>query len=171
MIASMTDRVLRQQEEAVGESMDYLRDVARASRSALFKFGLFAPLARHRTAASPAALAVARLVATRHEDCGPCLQTCVRLASGDGVDAEVIRAVLASRPEDLDAPLARVYRYAEAVASAALEATELAAEIAAEQGEKALVDLALAIASVRVFPTLKRGLGYAQSCSLITIEV
>ena len=55
--------------------------------------------------------------------------------------------------------------------TAAPEATELSEELAQELGRAALVDLALAIASVRVFPTLKRGLGYAQSCSQVTVEV
>ncbi len=171
MIASMTDRMIRRQEAAVGEPMDYLRDVARASPAAFFKFGLFIPMARHRAAASGDALAVAQLVATQHEDCGPCLQTCVRFARMGGVDADVIRAVLAASPDRLDASLAKVYRYAQAVVTASPEATQLAEELTEEHGRTVLVDLALAIASVRVFPTLKRGLGYAQSCSQVTVEV
>ena len=51
------------------------------------------------------------------------------------------------------------------------DATELAIEIAEAHGQEVLVDLALAIASVRVFPTLKRGLGYARSCSQVTVEI
>jgi hypothetical protein len=34
-----------------------------------------------------------------------------------------------------------------------------------------MVDLAIAIASARVFPALKRGLGHAKSCSLVQIRV
>ena len=171
MITTIVDRVIDRQEEQIGESMDYLRDIARASVPAFLKFGLFAPLAAHRSAASAEALAVVRLVATRHEDCGPCLQTCVRYALRDGVDAGVVRAVIAGQPERLPEHLARLYRFAEAVITASPEATALSQQTAEELGQKALVDLALAIAGVRVFPTVKRALGYAKSCSLVRVEV
>ena len=40
----------------------------------------------------------------------------------------------------------------------------------AEVGADAMVDLALAIAGVRVYPTIKRALGYATSCKLVNIR-
>ena len=38
-------------------------------------------------------------------------------------------------------------------------------------GEHGLIELAYAIASSRIPPTVKRGLGYAKSCSLVAVEV
>lgn len=38
-------------------------------------------------------------------------------------------------------------------------------------GEEGLVELALAIASARVFPVTKRALGYALSCSKVEVRV
>ena len=38
-------------------------------------------------------------------------------------------------------------------------------------GDRGLVELALAIASCRVFPITKRALGYGTSCAAVTIEL
>ncbi len=38
-------------------------------------------------------------------------------------------------------------------------------------GHRRRSELSLAIASARVFPTVKRGLGFARSCSLVEIAV
>jgi len=47
---------------------------------------------------------------------------------------------------------------------------DLRRQLVAEIGEDALVDLALTIAGVRVYPTIKRALGYATSCKLVEIH-
>jgi hypothetical protein len=64
-----------------------------------------------------------------------------------------------------------VYRFAEAVVTASPDADALRPRVAEHFGEEGLVELALAIASSRFFPIVKRTLGYARSCSLVTIEV
>ena len=153
-----------------GVSVEYLRHVARTSLAAFFKFSLFMPLAAHRRKLPPAAYHVARIVATRQEDCGTCVQIEVNLARRGGVPAEVLRAVLAERVADLPPELTDVYRFARAVAAAEDDA-ELRASLRARYGEEAFVELALAIAAARVFPTTKRALGYATSCALVEVQV
>ncbi len=171
MIARVVEQNIARQEKQLGESMDYLRDIAAASPAAFLKFGAFAPLSRHRGAASREALAVARLVATRSEDCGPCLQLVANFALAEGVAPEVVRAALDGNVEALPAPLDDIHCFAVAVTRQEPRATVLSEELTGKLGRAVVVDLALAIASVRVFPTVKRALGYAQSCSLAPVEI
>jgi len=171
MIAAMVEKQIVATEAATGESADFMRDIFRVSPTAFWKFGMFMPLAKHRRAASSEARAVAALVGTLSEDCGPCVQTVVNLAQQDGVDGSVLRAVLNDKPEDLGPELAEVYDFAQAVVTAAPDAAARSDKLKQSMGEEAVVDLSLAIATTRVFPTVKRGLGYGVSCSLVQVEV
>ena len=160
-----------QERKLGGVSLDYLRHVARTSLPAFFKFALFTPLAAHRRALPADAYHVARLAATQHEDCGTCVQIEVNLARVQGVAPEVLRAAVGRRPDELPAPLADAYRFAQAVVEAGGMEGEWRERVRAHYGEEALVEMALGIAAARVFPTTKRALGYATSCALVRVEV
>ncbi|MEM1202087.1 MAG: hypothetical protein AAGN66_02540 [Acidobacteriota bacterium] len=163
---------LKPEAQAADEDANaYLRDLRRETPMGFLKFMLAMPMAGHRSAASQEALAVARLVAVQHEDCGPCVQICVDMALGAGVDPQLLRDVLAGRVDALPEPLGAVYRLADAVVTASDRATALSDEVAGALGRGALADLGLAIASSRMFPTLKRTLGYARSCSVVRVKI
>ena len=171
MIRRLILKQLDKQERSLGESVDYVRDIVRASLPAFFKFALFTPLAQHRRKLPAEAYRVARLVATQDEDCGTCVQIEVNLALKDGVPADVIRAVLNGHPEDLQPALADVYCFAKAVVEASGGEEELRQRIRETYGEDGLVEMALGIASARVFPVTKRALGYAKSCALVEVRI
>ena len=171
MIATLVERTITRQERGFGQSMNYLRDIAGSSLGAFFKYALFIPMSRHRKAASPEIAAVAWIAAMRHEDCGPCLQITVDHALASGVDRKLVRAALAGDRDALGDSLGEVYEYATAVASGDPRANALSDALRERLGRDVLVDLALGIASARVFPTLKRALGHARSCSLVRVEV
>ena len=88
-----------------------------------------------------------------------------------GVPAEILRAVLDGRLDDLPEELRDVYRFAEAVVKASGEEDAFRERIRARYGDEGLIEMALAIASCRVFPTTKRALGYAVSCSKVAVSV
>jgi len=171
MIRYLISKQLDKQERSVGESMDYVRHILRSSLAAFFKFALFTPLAQHRRKLPPSPYRVARLVATQDEDCGTCVQIEVNLARKDGVPANVIRAVLNKHPEDLTPELADVYTFAKTVVEVSGEQEELRQRIRERYGEEGLVELALGMATARVFPVTKRALGFATSCALVEIKV
>jgi alkylhydroperoxidase family enzyme len=162
---------LARAERELGASMDYVRHIARVSLRAFFKFIKILPLDAYRRALPAAPCHVARLVAVRDADCGPCVQIVVNQAKKDRVPAEILRAVLDGELERLPEDLATVYRFTEAVVKATGEEDELREQIRKHYGEEALVELALAIASCRVFPVTKRALGYATSCARVHVEV
>jgi alkylhydroperoxidase family enzyme len=114
---------------------------------------------------------VARLVAVRIQDCGPCVQTVVNIAKEDGVDPAILKAALAGDFDALPESLRDVARFAEAVTGATGEENTYRDRLRAVFGEEAMVELALAIALCQTFPILKRGLGHARSCSLVKVEV
>lgn len=171
MIKAIISKRLDAAERDLGASVDYLRHILRVSFSSFLKFTKIMPIAEHRKALPAGPYHVARIVATRDEDCGTCVQIEVNLAKKDGLSTDTLKAVLESRPEDLPDELADAYRFAEAVVGATGDEDEIRERIVARHGEAALVELAMAIAACRFFPITKRALGYAKSCSVTKIEM
>jgi alkylhydroperoxidase family enzyme len=163
--------LIAQQESLLGAPLDHLRHIASTSLTALGKISLLAPLGNHRRARPVDAFHVARLLATLHEDCGDCVQIEVNLARKDGVSPQTIRAVLDRQPRDLPVELNGVYRFTEAVLERTGDDEWLRDQLRNIYGDEAVVELALAIATARFFPTAKRALGYAKSCSRQPVQV
>lgn len=166
MLRWLLRRKLDAEEERLGESMDYLRHVVDVSPIAFLRFASIMPFASSRKALPAGAWYTAQLVAIQHEDCGPCLQITINLAQQHAVEPELIQAVLDGRTADLSQELADVYAFAESVVSANDDGG-LRSRIKDLYGERGVIELAFAIASARVPPTVKRALGYAKSCSIV----
>ncbi|HEY2486045.1 MAG TPA: hypothetical protein VGI36_12910 [Candidatus Binataceae bacterium] len=166
----ITSHLIDAAERKFGEKLDYMRDIASASPAAFYKFALFLAFARHRKAAPLEACYLASIGALQHEDCGPCLQIAVNRALAEGVSPAIISSALAGGVT-LDAERRLYLDFGRAVSANLPEAEELRLKLAGKLSPAAMVDLAIAIASARLFPTLKRGLGHAKSCSLVQIKV
>jgi alkylhydroperoxidase/carboxymuconolactone decarboxylase family protein YurZ len=166
----ITSRLIDTAEKKFGENLDYMRDIAGASRGAFYKFALFMAFAKHRKAAPLDSYYLAAIGALQHEDCGPCLQIAVNQALAEGVAPELLSAAIAGG-KTLNAQHQLYLDFGRAVSANSPEAEELRLKVAQKLPPAAMVDLAIAIASARVFPALKRGLGHARSCSLVKIKV
>ena len=171
MLRALIAKKLDAEERRLGVPLDYLRHILRVSLGSFFTFAKIMPISQHRKVLPPEPYYVARMVATRDEDCGTCLQIEVNLAVRDGVAGEILRAVLDRAPESLAAELADVYRFAEAVVEVSGQEDGLRPRIVERWGERGLVELALAIAAARFFPITKRTLGYAKSCRLVEVSI
>ena len=158
-------------EKELGASLDYCRYMIRVSLRASFKFAKFLAVDEYRRVLPPGPCYVARIVAVRDEDCGTCVQIAVNQAKKAGVPATVVQAVLDGQPDRLPDELAEAYRFAEAVVTQSGEEDALRERIRSRHGDEGLVEMALAIASCRVFPITKRALGYAVSCSAMAVRV
>lgn len=156
-------------EKTLGSSLDYLRFISSVSRSAFFKFLLLRPLASHRRRLPTAEHAVASLTTTLLEDCGTCVQIEVNLAKKAGLEPRLISAVLRQRPEELPQALADVFYSTKAVVEHTGDERPFREKLRGRFGDEGLVDLGAAITMARVFPTMKRALGFAASCSLFEI--
>jgi alkylhydroperoxidase family enzyme len=162
---------IRSAEKKHGEPLDYLREMFDHAPGAFWQFVKVAKAAGYRTVLPAAPFHVARIVAVRIQDCGPCVQTCVNLAKADGVELSVLKMALAGDFDMLPEPLGDVARFAQAVTSGSGEQEAYRDRLRAVFGEAAMVELALALALCQTFPILKRGLGHAKSCSLVKVEV
>jgi hypothetical protein len=152
--------------------MDYARALLAASRRGFRRFSKLMALSGHREAVPSAAWHAAKLLAIRAEDCGPCTQLVVDMARADGVSDALLRAVLASDQDALqaiDADAAAAVRFAAAwVARApALDATR--DEVRRRFGEAGLASLALAMSAARLYPMVKTALGHGQACQRVHI--
>ncbi len=170
MLKKLFHRKLDAEEKKLGASMDYLRHILNTSPGAFFRFASIMPFANSRKTLPPSAWFVAQIVALGKEDCGPCLQIAVNLASTEKVPAKVIQAAIDGRPEDLEDTLANVFRFAQSVVDGN-DDDALREIVRKEYGDCGLIEIAYSIASSRIPPTVKRALGYAKSCRAVKIEV
>lgn len=162
-------RKLDAEEKKLGESMDYLRHIVEVSPAAFFRFASIMPFANSRKTLPKEAWYVAQIVALQHEDCGPCLQIAVNLARQQGVAVELIRLALNKDVDNLPQDLSNVYNFAQSV-MLGNEDEGLRDKLRERYGDRGLIELAYAIASARIPPTVKRVLGYATSCRSVEIR-
>jgi hypothetical protein len=99
------------------------------------------------------------------------VQIVVDQALGDGVPAPTLRAGLSGSPDALPEADRLALAFGRAVAEQSPETEALREALQAHLGRTALVEIALGVATAQVFPILKRGLGRATACALVTVEV
>jgi hypothetical protein len=169
----MLTKLLKAQIEAFEKHYDYDMGYAhrmlRASRAAFLRFALFSRCAQVRERVPAAPWFAARLAATLFEDCGPCTQLVVHMAEEAGVDAALLRAIVAGDEAALDDDTLLGLRFARAVLCRSPDCATVHDEAVRRWGERGAVSLALIIANTRVYPTLKRALGYAHACSRVEV--
>jgi len=171
MLRSLIRSRIAAAERTLGVPLEYARFILSVSLRAFFKFAKFLAVDEYRRVLPPGPFYVARIVAVRDEDCGTCVQIAVNQAKKAGVPMEHLRAVLDGNPDRLPEELGDVYRFAEAVVTRNGEEDVLRERIRLRYGDEGLIEMALAIASCRVFPITKRALGYAVSCSAVAVRV
>jgi alkylhydroperoxidase family enzyme len=154
-----------------GVPLDYCKFILRVSFRAFFKFGKFLSVDEYRRVLPAGPFYVARIVAVRDADCGTCVQIAVSQAKQAGISVEVLRTVLDGNLDDLPEDLRDACRFAQAVVTANGDEDALRERIRGRYGDEGLIEMALAIATCRTFPTIKRALGYAVSCSQVAVRV
>lgn len=149
--------------------MAHVREILDASLSAFFAFARVQRFAMFRRSVPLAVQVAAALPVVMAEDCGPCAQLTVTLAERQGVAPEILRAIVAHEEAKMPAEIALAYRFGKAVHAHDPAADELRPLIIARWGRVGLVSLAFAIASARIFPTLKYALGYGRACTRLKV--
>lgn len=148
----------------------YVRDLLEASPKALSAFQGVRTLSGFEEGAPAAALAAARIVATLGEDCGPCVQIGVRIAEENQVPAEVLRGILAGDHARMGPDASLAWRFAKASLARDMETADpLRDEVLERWGRKGLSAIALAMAAVRVYPTIKYAMGHGKTCSRVHV--
>jgi hypothetical protein len=116
------------------------------------------------------ALAAAALTAVRHEDCGPCTQLGVSMAERIGVEPNVLRAVLTETPLMMTPDVALAWRFIRATLDHDPAADEYRDAIIKRWGPRAVMTLAFAIVTARLYPTVKYAMGHGKACTRIVVD-
>ena len=169
MIGFLATRLIGAMEKQLNSDMSYLRALHAASPRGFDGFLKATALARHREAVPITASHVARLAAYAFEDCGPCTQIAVDQARVAGMDDDVLRAVLEGNPAALPDDASLAYRFACSILTRSAALDEARQEVRERWGDKGVVDLTLATQGSRLYPMLKLGLGFAQSCQKVKL--
>jgi hypothetical protein len=169
MLKAFFNRYLDRFERQWGYDASYMREVLAVSPASFLKF-MFGTQAADRSAAPPEAIAAATLVGTLSEDCGPCTQIGVDMASAQGLDPKVLRAILSGDEAAMGETAALAYRFAHASLARDMEACDpLREEIVRRWGQRGLVAIALTVTASREYPTLKYALGHGKACSKVVV--
>ena len=170
MLKAFLNAVVGRFEKRYDYDVSYMRELIDIDPSAFFAFSGVQKLQSYR-AAPKAALAAAKLVATLQEDCGPCTQIVVSMAEEQGVAPAVLKAVLTGDEAAMGADAALAWKFARASLARDMElADPLRDEIVRRWDRKGLASIALAIASSRVFPSVKYALGHGKTCSKVQVK-
>lgn len=109
------------------------------------------------------------VASTMEGDCGPCVQLVVDMALEAGVPAGQIELCLQGRAAEAG-QMGLGFRFAQAAIADLPELEALRHEIEEGFGPEAVIAASFAASSGRVYPVLKRGLGYGHTCSRVSIE-
>ncbi len=160
----------REELRAFGQHYDYdvsyLEALIEASPGAFQAFEGAMNAGRYQKAAPAELLAIAKITALRMEDCGPCTELSLKMGREAGVPEAVLRGALHGG-KGLSAEHLEIHQYARAVTANEEMDPDLLPRLEARWGREVMAELGVAIVGARIYPTMKRALGYAKSCSLI----
>lgn len=170
MIRYLFNKMLLSTKQRYDYDVRYMQDILQASPSAFLKLMGFQTMSSHSGNLPPEPLYAARLRAIIWDDCGPCTQLVVNLALEEGVNPEIVRAIIDRDLGKLPKDIALVVQFTELVLAHDPEADDLREQILALWGQQGLITIAYCISSYRVYPALKYALGYGKTCSRVTVN-
>ncbi len=170
MLKSFLHNRVRPMERHYGYDAGYIHELIDASPAAAIKFVMAQMMASHHDEVPKDAWYAAKLAAALSEDCGPCTQLCVNMATEAGMEPEKIAHLLRGDIESAGPDAALGFRYGIAVATNSDQVVPLVGKARARYGERGLVSLALVVTGSRTYPALKRALGHGMMCSRITVS-
>jgi hypothetical protein len=147
----------------------YLKEIIDISPRAAWMFARATRLGSYRRDVPIAALCAAGITAVRAEDCGPCTQLATAMAERQGVSPAVLRAVLTDDVTSMPEDVRLVWRFVRATLAHDAAADGYRREIVERWGPRAVVTLAFAITTARMYPTLKYAMGHGQVCSRVVV--
>jgi hypothetical protein len=156
-------------EREFGYDVSYMRHVLDVDTRAFLRVAKIAGFSSYRKDVPREVYYAVKIVGALAEDCGPCTQLVVTMGLKDRVDPRVLATVLdgteAKMPDDVRLGV----RFARAVLAHDPAADDARDEIVERWGERAMVSLAFALTSARIYPTLKYALGHGKACQRVVV--
>ena len=147
----------------------YPREIVDASPRAAWRFLSAARLGNYRRDIPIEALVAAGITAVRSEDCGPCTQLGTAMAERQGVRPEILRAILTDDVAGMPDDVALAWRFTKAILAHDAAADDYRAVILERWGPRAVVSLAFAITTARIYPTVKYAMGHGKTCTRVVV--
>jgi hypothetical protein len=169
MLRWLFRRTVRVFERQWNYDASYLQEIIDTSPYAAWRFMTATRLGSYNRDVPIAALIAAGITAVRSEDCGPCTQLGVAMAERRGVSSEVLRAVLRDDVKAMPDDVALAWRFTKAVLAHDPAADDYRAVILERWGPRAVVTLAFAITTARIYPTVKYAMGHGKACTRIVV--
>jgi alkylhydroperoxidase family enzyme len=157
-------------EQRYGYDADYVRNILKAVPDAMIPYGHLMELSKYVKDIPLDAYFAAKLVAVLQEDCGPCVQLCIRMAEEAGVSPATLQALLSNKPELLPEDAKLAYLFTRATLAHNPEADVLRESILDRWGMGALMSLSFGMIAARAFPMLRYSMGYGQSCTRVMVN-
>jgi len=111
----------------------------------------------------------AGITASKHADCGPCLQLGVSMAEAEGVSPEIIRALLRNDFEALPKDALLGVEIAASTIARDTTGDEAREEVLRRWGRRGLVALAYSIVAAQAYPTFKYAIGHGHTCVRVRV--
>jgi hypothetical protein len=156
-------------ERNTGYDVTYVREMLDADVKAVMALFKVQGLARYRKDVPREPWYAAALVGVLAEDCGPCTQLGITMAEREGVNPDTLRAIVAGDLRAMPDDVVVAYRFAKASLAHNPAADELRSEVVERWGQRGLISLSFALASSRIYPTVKYALGHGKSCTRLTV--
>jgi len=169
MLKSLFRRTVSAFERQWNYDASYLREIIDASPRAAWRFLNATRLGNYQRDVPIEALAAAGLTAVRSDDCGPCTQLGTAMAERRGVRPETLRAILEENVAAMPDDVALVWRFTKAVLAHDTAADDYRAVILERWGPRAIVTLAFAITTARIYPTVKYAMGHGKACTRVVV--
>jgi hypothetical protein len=147
----------------------YVHEMTEADPHAAWMFQRATSLGKYRKDVPVDALFAAAITAVRNEDCGPCTQLGVAMAERAGIDPKVLRAVLTETPLMMPPDVVLAWRFTRATLDHDPSADACREEIIKRWGPRAVISLAFAIVTARMYPTVKYAMGHGKACTRIVV--
>jgi len=170
MVRRLLRRTIESFERKWNYDASYLKEIADLSPWAALKFSLATSLGSYRRDVPPAALFAAGITAVRSEDCGPCTQLAIAMAEQQGVHPEILRALLKDDEAAMPEEVALAWRFTRATLAHDAAADDYRDEIVRRWGPRAVVTLAFAITTARMYPTVKYAMGHGKICARVIVN-
>ena len=152
-----------------GYDASYMREVLAIDPKAFWAFAKVQKMSRYHRDVPRAVQHAAAITALMAEDCGPCTQLAVGMAIASGVTHTVLANVIAGDDIALPDDVRLGVQFARAVLAHAPEADDLRDEIEKRWGKRAVLSLAMAITSSRLYPTFRCALGFGKACTRVSV--
>ena len=149
----------------------YMQTMLKENVNAYATFEAFLPMASFKEVTASDVIFVVKLTSMKNEDCGACLQLNVDMAVEAGVDKEIIKEVVFNEGKNLSKQLKEVYDFTLAVSNNENIDSKIYDKMNEQYSKAVMTEIALAIASTKVFPAIKKVLNDFHSCSVIEIKV